>query len=368
MERFGNVLVKNERVYAPEDLGIKDVLIMGGKIIKIGDGLRCPLEEVSVVDACGYTMIPGIFDGHVHVTGGGGENGFSSRVPELSAQTLYSCGVTSVLGTLGTDSLTRSVKNLLAKVKALKEEGMSAWCLTGAYNIDSPTVTGSVADDICFIDEIIGVKVAFNDHRSSQPTVNELIRLASNVRLAALTSKKAGVVHMHQGRGKDGMKLIFDALDQSDLPVTHFRPTHCGSHIKGARKFAGRGGYVDLTAGLNADKTAERIVEFLKYIPLEQLTMSSDGGGSMPVWNEKKEMVGMKVGTPATLLAAVLKVSEGGELDFASALSLIKPSDNVAPSFTNASISAFVINLTSIPSGNISLYAFIAVFTGPSYA
>ena len=303
------LLLKNADVYAPRALGIRNILVSGGKIVAVGgNDVTAAAESLGaeIRDLEGMKVIPGLVDQHVHVTGGGGEAGFSSRIRPLTAEELRACGVTTVVGTLGTDSLTRSVRSLLAQVRSLKEQGLSAWCLTGAYAVDGPTVTGSVKDDICFIDEIIGCKVAISDHRSSAPTWRELARLAADVRLAALISGKAGELHMHVGRGKDGLSQVFEVLDETDIPITHFRPTHCENVFDDALEFARRGGYIDLTADEDAGSTAGLIIRALdEGIPIEQITVSSDAGGSVPVWNSRGEMTGMGVGTPETLLRVV---------------------------------------------------------------
>ena len=139
-------------------------------------------------------MTPGIIDRHVHVTGGGGEGSFHTQAPQVQLSSLIKGGVTTVLGLLGTDGISRSVENLLAKVKALKEEGISAYAICGAYGYPSTTVTGSVSKDIMFIDEILGVKLAISDHRAPNITTEELIRLASDVRTAGMLSGKPGFI------------------------------------------------------------------------------------------------------------------------------------------------------------------------------
>ena len=316
------LLLRNAEVYAPEALGRRDILLCGGRIAAMEEHLDPRLPGLTEVDAAGLLALPGLVDEHEHITGGGGEAGFSSRVPELTSRDLLSCGVTTVVGVLGTDSLTRSMQQLLAKTKALKEEGLSAWCLTGAYTIESPTITGSVKGDVCFLDEVLGVKIAINDHRCSMPTREELTRLASNVRLAALTARKPGVVHLHVGRGKHGLQLLFDILEQTDLPIRQFRPTHCEGHLEEAVRFGRMGGYVDITADDNAELTAGQILA-AAGMPFEQLTMSSDAGGSIPIWNEKKEMVGMGVGTPATLLPVIRALWQGHGMPLSRALGLV---------------------------------------------
>ena len=69
-------LIQNVHVYAPEDLGIQDVLAGGGKILKVGEKL--PVEkayDITVIDGAGKVLMPGLIDSHVHILGGGGEGG-----------------------------------------------------------------------------------------------------------------------------------------------------------------------------------------------------------------------------------------------------------------------------------------------------
>ena len=317
-------LLRNADVYAPEHLGTLDILMGGGHILEMGAALSPDLSGMVEVDASGLLAFPGLVDQHVHITGGGGERGFSSRVPELAAVDLLSCGVTTVVGVLGTDSATRSVQSLVAKTKSLKEEGLTAFCLTGAYDLPSPTITGSVKDDIVYISEILGVKVALSDHRCAQPTQEELTRLAAHVRVAALTAGKPGVVHIHTGVGRRGLGMIFDILASSDLPVLQFRPTHVENVIPDAVRLAKLGGFIDFTADDNADLTAGQLLSAEADGALwTQITMSSDAGGSIPVWNDKREMIGMGVGKPDTLLKVVRVLSESHGMPLEKALQLI---------------------------------------------
>ena len=317
------VLLKNADLFAPKAIGIRNILMAAGKIVAVGAE---ETEEAAlslgceIIDLDGSLVVPGLVDQHVHITGGGGEHGFRSRISALSPKELFAAGVTSVVGTLGTDSLTRSVHSLVAQAKSFREQGLSAWCLTGAYSIDSPTVTGSVREDICFIEEIIGCKIAISDHRCSAPTWQELARLASEVRFAALTSGKAGELHIHTGKGKDGLSPVFEVLDRTDLPILHFRPTHCENVFSESLEFARRGGYIDLTADEEPDATADLIIKALDDgVDISQITVSSDAGGSVPVWNDRGEMTGMSVGTPSSLLPVIrsLVIDKGMSLQYA---------------------------------------------------
>lgn len=273
----------------------ESILIAGGKIIETGVRPDYAFQDQCRIDAAGMIAVPGYIDQHVHITGGGGEGGFSNRVPELAPSSCIRGGVTTLVGLLGTDAQTRSVENLVAKTKSLREFGLTAFCLTGAYQYPSPTLTGSVEKDIVFIDEIIGVKIAISDHRSSCLSRQELIRLATQARRGGILSNKPGIVHMHVGSGRDGLGLVFDALKNSSVPIFNFRPTHVQRVFDDAIKFANLGGYIDFTAGENARKAAEALAAAFRLAPPELITLSSDSNGSQPVWNEKKEMIGLGV-------------------------------------------------------------------------
>ena len=155
-------------LYAPEDRGICDVLVANGKIIAVASNIPSDIvPNCTVVDLSGQILCPGFIDQHVHLIGGGGEAGPTTRTPEVALSRLTEAGVTSVVGLLGTDSISRHPESLLAKTRALNEEGISAWMLTGAYHVPSRTITGSVEKDVAIIDRVIGVKCAISDHRSA---------------------------------------------------------------------------------------------------------------------------------------------------------------------------------------------------------
>ena len=125
--------------------------------------------------------MPGFIDSHVHICGGGGEGSYKTRTPEIQLTDITLGGVTTVVGVLGTDGTTRSMGNLIAKSRALEEEGISTYIYTGSYQVPIRTITGSIQDDIILIDKIIGVgEVAMSDHRSSQPTVEDFAKLTAD--------------------------------------------------------------------------------------------------------------------------------------------------------------------------------------------
>ena len=290
-------LLKGAHLYAPEDKGVCDLLIGNGKILAMNRAIDISSVErifpdTEVVDVGGRTVIPGLVDPHVHIIGGGGEDGFRSRMPELSYKECIRAGVTTLVGVLGTDSRTRTVGNLIAKARGLTEEGVTAYCLTGSYEYPAVSLMGDAADDVVYIPEVLGVKLAISDHRCSNPTERDLITLASKVRIASLIGKKPGVVHMHTGVGKNGLKIVADAIRDSDIPAGHFMPTHIRPETPYVEEYLKLGGSIDLTSGNDPGKTAGYLKHFQVMTEPERITVSSDANGTLPVWNEKKEIVG----------------------------------------------------------------------------
>lgn len=316
------LLLRNAEVYAPAPLGVCDVLVCHDKIVEIGKKLKPSIGGITEIDASGKRLVPGFLDQHVHVTGGGGEGGFHTRPGEIALSTVIRAGVTTLVGLLGTDSFTRSVENLVAKTIALSNEGLTTFCLTGAYRFPSDTVTGSVAKDIVFIDKIIGCKLAISDHRCSHPTREEIIRLVSDVRMASLVAGKPGVLHVHTGGSAESIDILIDIAKTTDIPIWHFRPTHLGRRKDKAVEFTKLGGYADITAKPNED-FAREFLAIIKEAAPGLITLSSDSNGSFPIWNEHREIIGMGAGKIGTLYDSIRALVLGCGLPLEEALPYI---------------------------------------------
>ncbi|MDT0582458.1 MULTISPECIES: beta-aspartyl-peptidase [Alteromonadaceae] len=286
-------IIKNANVYSPSSLGLQHIVIAENKIVYMGDTLPELNIEHEVLDANGCELLPGFVDGHTHITGGGGEAGFSTRVPPVPLSKFTRAGVTTAVGLLGTDDTTRSTESLVAQVYALREEGFSAYCYTGGYHLPPTTLTGSVKTDIVFIEPVIGVgELAISDHRSSQPTLNELLKIASEAHVARLMTGKAGMLHLHLGDGKRGLELIRQALDTAEIPARTYNPTHINRQrflFEEACELAKRGCWVDVTAfetGKVGFEPGEALLRYMQQdLPQDKLTISSDGGGCLPDFN-----------------------------------------------------------------------------------
>lgn len=322
------LLIKGAEVYAPEYLGKKDVLIAGEKIERIGDDLP-EYEGCQVIDGTGRIVTPGFIDRHVHITGGGGEGSFHTQAPQVQLSDLIRGGVTTVVGLLGTDGISRSTENLVAKTKALKEEGISAYCCCGAYGYPGPTITGSVSKDIMFVDEIIGLKLAISDHRAPNITVDELIRLGSDVRTAAMLSGKAGFVCLHMGGDDRALSPVFEALERTSIPVKTFQPTHVGRAKKlqeDAFKLAKMGGTIDFTCGQFEEKIKELAASLRAAkeagVPTDKVTISSDGQGSWSNYDEAGNLTQMGVSSVDTMYRQVVYEVQNENMSLEEALSL----------------------------------------------
>jgi beta-aspartyl-dipeptidase (metallo-type) len=114
--------------------GISHIVLGGGKVLGVlphSDDPETICNTAQIMDAQGLLAVPGFVDCHVHIAGGGGEAGPSSRTPESSLPQFLSAGTTTVVGLLGTDGITRSLENLVAKARALTADGMTAYFWTG---------------------------------------------------------------------------------------------------------------------------------------------------------------------------------------------------------------------------------------------
>jgi beta-aspartyl-dipeptidase (metallo-type) len=282
-------LLKSGDCYVPESIGKKDILIAFNKVYRVEDEIsKEKLWDTKVIDCTNKMIIPGLIDQHVHIIGGGGEEGPVSRIPEIQLSEIVNAGVTTVVGVLGLDSITRNISNLLAKANALQIEGITSYIYTGSYSVPTSTLTGKVVNDISLIDKVIGVgEIALSDYRSSHPSLQMLKELASEARKGGLIGGKAGIVHIHVGDGKEGIKPLFRLIQESDFPIDMFIPTHINRNKKlfeQGMEFLDMGGFIDITAGESSENgyslpdAIEKLIRNNKN--LDNVTVSSDGNGS----------------------------------------------------------------------------------------
>ncbi len=330
-------IIKNAEIYSPEFLGKKDIVIVGDKIEGIYEYIKVPEDflSVEVIDAEGKILVPGFIDAHVHLIGGGGEGGYKTRTPELPLSKITKAGITTVVGVLGTDVVCRNMRSLLAKVKALKEEGITAYCYTGSYDIPVKTMTDSIKGDLLLVEEVIGVgELALSDHRSSQATVEQFINTVAQTRVGGLLSGKAGIVNVHFGGGARKLEYLFKMIEQSEIPPTQISPTHMSRTkelLEAGVEWAKVGGFVDLTTSSDPDHLEEGELlasQGLKYllnkgVSIDNITFTSDGNGSMPMFDEEGKLIGLGICSVSTLFDEVRKSVLIEEISLEDALKTI---------------------------------------------
>ncbi len=315
-------LIKGGDLYSPPKKGIKDILIVGRTIERISDRVDLPGDlHPRVISAAGKLVVPGWIDLHVHLLGGGGEGGHRTRTPEITLSKITRAGVTTVVGCLGTDDVSRRPETLLAKAMQLEEEGISTYIYSGSYQFPIATVTGSLRKDIALIPKIIGVgEIAVSDHRSSQPSFEELCRVAAEARVGGMLGGKAGLVHLHMGSGPKGLDPIIRIVKETEIPIGQFLPTHLTrteTLYKQAISFAKMGGNIDLTVrgqdfqfSLTTKKALQMAMD--EGIPIEQITLSSDSNGSMPIFDEHGKIIKLGVGDIHNLYLEWKGLAEAG--------------------------------------------------------
>lgn len=331
------ILIKGGEIFAPESLGKKDILLAGGTIAALEDDIPAGLNlnNLQVISAKDKLVVPGFVDSHVHILGGGGEGGFATRTPEITLTDITRAGVTTVVGCLGTDGFGRSLISLIAKARALEEEGVSTYLYGGSYQVPVRTITGRIEDDLMLIDKFIGVgEVAISDHRSSQPTVDELARIAAAARVGGMLSGKAGIVNVHIGDGARKLAFLEEIIAKTEIPITQFLPTHINRNpdlFEHGIQYASRGGYVDLTTSTTPQFLQEGEVKSSRGLKImlergvssDNITFSSDGQGSLPEFNAHGEFIGLGVGSCQSLFTEFRDAVLEEQIDMAIALKIV---------------------------------------------
>lgn len=311
-------LIENAEVFSPKPQGQQQVLVAGQRISAVDAAINIQGNAVQRINAAGCYLVPGLVDSLAHIIGGGGEGGFRTRTPELDADDAFASGVTTLVGVLGTDSITRTLTNLLAKAHALTEEGLNCYCHTGSYQIPVRTLFPSISEDLLLIDKFIGVgEVAIADHRSSQPTPDELKKLAAEARVGGMLSGKAGIVSVHVGPSAAGISLLLDVANSSDIPLTQFYPTHMNRNqqlVEQGFAFLQAGGWIDFTTSTTPQELASGEVQCAKALhqawqlglDCSRITFSSDANASLPLFDDQQQFIGLGIGRIASLLEEVV--------------------------------------------------------------
>ncbi|MCU0612501.1 MAG: beta-aspartyl-peptidase [Candidatus Eisenbacteria bacterium] len=330
------LILKRAQVYRPEPAGVVDIVIGGGIVLSIAPEVRLSGQGVSAreLDCTGLTAIPGLIDGHVHIAGAGGEGGPPTRTPEVALSQLLEGGITTVIGCLGTDGYTRTPVSVLMKVKSLRAQGVSSWMLTGAYQVPPPTITGDPGRDVAMIEEVIGIgEVAISDHRASWMSPEGLVDLASKARVGGMIGGKAGIVQLHMGDARDPLRPIYRALEISTIPIQQFMPTHMNRNawiFEDAKEYGRRGGRIDITTSSyryfpdDETKPSRALAVLLDAgVPLDRITFSSDGNGSLPLFDASGDLVRLEIGQPRTIYTEMVDAIVRDSVPVTAAVSVV---------------------------------------------
>ena len=322
------LLIKNTNLYSPKSLGKKDILISNGKIVAIDDEIVNHSVFSEVWDAKGAITTPGFIDQHIHVIGAGGKHGFASMTPQLHLGDLINCGTTTVVGLLGTDGSTRSIKTLFSKTQALNQEGITAYMYTGYYGLDKVYLMNSLQEDMIYIDSVIGCKIAISDIRSSYPSALELLRLLRNVRVGGMLSGKKGILDLHLGALSSKMDLLFEIIENYEFPIEHISPTHVGRTkdlFDQAITFAKMGGMIDITTGASkyTDPYKSVLYALDNNVSIDNMTFSSDGNAGLDKLDKNNNLVGFKSAPFDKNFEEVINLHKHGGIPIEDALKLI---------------------------------------------
>ncbi len=286
------LLIKNAHVYAPEDLGICDVLCFGPHILDVGKDVW-PVGDPVVVQAEERSLLPGLVDSHIHVMGASGGAGPTHRSPEMPLSWMTLAGITTVVSPLGTDSLSRTLPGLLSRAAALTDEGISAYAYTGGWRNPVPTLTGDVQADLAYIDRFLGVKVAISEASAPSLPHASLCELAHAAVVGGGIGGKRAVLHAHIGDLDAGLSPLQRVAETTGLPPDRFVATHVNRNPglwEQAAVFVREGGSIDLTSQIQKDRGYANAIEpdraLLELLdtdlPRDRISVSSDSGGAYP--------------------------------------------------------------------------------------
>ena len=291
------LLLRAGRVFAPEPLGRQDVLIGGGRVLRTAPDLSVlcrSLPPDAVIDAPRGTLLPGLIDQHLHFLGGG--EGDGARMPELTFAAIASGGITTAISLLGTDIRFKTLPMLLRRANELSEAGLTTFIYTGAMRLPPPSITGDIFSDVVLLDRVIGAKSAIAERLFPNTDLTALAELAGQLAQARAISGKAAALHLHVGRGAEGLDRVFDLTQRLGLPADQVVPTHVNRNPEHSPAFAQAleharaGGTIDLTcclgpldglpAGMDVVVAVRTALD--AGVPLSRMTLSSDAGVAVP--------------------------------------------------------------------------------------
>jgi beta-aspartyl-dipeptidase (metallo-type) len=184
---------------------------------------------------------------------------------------------------------------------------------TGGYRVPIHTITGSIQRDLILIQPVIGIgEVALSDHRGTYPSFDILVQNVSDCRVGGILSNKGGIVQVHVGNGKQKLQPLWDIVNETDIPISQFHPTHVSSRgeelVQDVQQWLEQGGSADVTADEPGSfKTCELLNRWKGLDILKRVTISSDAYGSLPVF-DKGKLIKYAVASPEACLHTIQRL------------------------------------------------------------
>jgi beta-aspartyl-dipeptidase (metallo-type) len=309
------ILLRNGHVFSPQYAGVNDILIEDGII-------TCIRPKISVsafvcareIDVSGMFVMPGLIDTHVHIIGGGGETGDGSLIAPLEAASLIQNGITGCVGMLGYERRRKTPQMLFEKAAQFNEAGVETYALTGSYQLPPATLTGSLTEDLETLELCMGAgEIAIEDSRVQGFAMEQIILLLQTVHKAAKKTQKPLKAVFHIGDKAKDLSLLFRMVKIYPQTAEIAIPTHVNRSaqvLEEAAKYIQMGGTVDITAGITPKEAEEGFIpapQALAFLldktgGLDNVTLSSDAGGSIPVFDEKGAIVSCGTADASALL------------------------------------------------------------------
>lgn len=315
------LLLKGADLYTPKHIGIRDVLVENGIIIKIKTDI---VESCETIDCRGKIVCPMFVDGHEHLT---------MKGVEYTARGILNSGVNTVVGVLAEEQTVEDVEKLINKTKELnKKHNINTYCLAGSKNFIHDT-SSYIVENKC----VVGIKTALFSERRPKPNLSyeKLKQDSLSTYNAGIKADKNVQVHIHLDHpfprggeanieeinsGKlDNLNWIDKIVEETDIPYSLFKLTHSEKYYDRILEYANKGVYLDYTATHRTDETKYssliKAIKSCKY-DLSKFSISSDLG----ILTTERGFVGEE--TPFTLLNTIRLLIKKG-LSFEQVLPLV---------------------------------------------
>jgi len=329
-------IIKGAEVYAPEELGIRDILIAGKKIVRIGKDIEEPKGfECETVVAHGKIAYPGFIDIHIHSTGADDGQGPIGRTFDINWRDIVESGVTTAVGVQGGSIRVRSLEKLYVKTLELEMMGITSYMLTGCFKVPPPTLTGSIRKDVYLVEKVKGIKTAISDPTTAHHTWRDLAAIASEVRIGASMARKGAITHVHVGRNPTRMDVMLEMVEETGLNPQHIVPTHVNrltpDVIEQGIEYTKMNGVVDLSSlmrkeegtltGLKVEHTVKRMLD--AGCSIENITVSSDGNVPMPIRDQDGKQVGLYIAPLDFTRREIRDIANNGVAPLGEALKMV---------------------------------------------